>query len=218
MEKTITIDIGRIFKAIFRKWWLIIIVAIIFFAGAFVYTDSRQDVYRSTTSVFSVSYGSYSESMEANKILQSYGEIANSRKVAERAAFLLNDSRITAGDILSSSRILISEDSAIIRISAYSTDPFLAVEIANAVAQAFTIEAKGTFGIDTLKVLDEAQSASLYQGKDQMKYSVIAFLAGLFIPMVVIAIRVIVSDDVYYVSDAELDGKLEILGIIPEQK
>lgn len=218
MEKTITIDVGRIMKAILKKWWLIAIVAVVAFGSAFVLTDNRQDVYRSVSSVFGASYGSYSESMETYKILQAYGEIATSRRVAERAADIVSDERVTAGNILSMSGASYSEESAIIRVYGVSTDPVLAMNIANAMAQAFIEEAKTTFGIDTLAVLDEAQTYGLVESKGQMKYSVIAFLAGLLIPMIIIAIKVIVSDEVYYVSDAELDGKLEILGIIPEEK
>lgn len=80
------------------------------------------------------------------------------------------------------------------------------------------MEAKNTFAIDTLKILDHAEQAEISKTKGQLKWSAVGFLAGAFVVMLIIVIQVIQSDDVYYVSDAELEGRLQILGIIPEDK
>ena len=95
-EKTIKIDIGRCVKGVFRRWYLIIAVGLV--VAMFMYTIKRDtpQVYSATASVYSAASGSYSETAQGVSAMQLYSEVIDSYKLAERAASLVNDSRVNA--------------------------------------------------------------------------------------------------------------------------
>lgn len=217
MEREITIDLGRCFKAILRKWWIITIWAFTGFGVLFAVMPSPTTVYYATTTVYGASY-SYTESLQTVNLLSRYLDVANSKKVADRAASIIGNEALTGDMILGMTVASMPEDSAVMRIRAVSADPAKAIIIANAMADSFVIEAEANFGTNNVQVLDRAERVSSQTGRSKLTYGIIGFLAGLVISVVVIMLREIFSDRLYYVSDAGLNGELEILGVIPETR
>lgn len=213
-EKTITIDLKRCFVEILKKWYLLLLCAVVLGGGAFLYTDGTPVTYAASASIFSEYSGNYQETVQNLYVAQTYLEIITSSKVSERAEALAGGD-ITAAEIAGSISTSYSEDSTIIWVQARSLDPERAVRIVNAVAESFVVEARSMTGKSNLQVLDRASRAVAVDAGTQKKYTLIAALAGLFIPAVIIFFIQVFSDSVYHVEDAELGGELQILGIIP---
>lgn len=216
MEKEITIDLGRIFKAIIRKWWIIVICAVAMFGVVYMIIPEPVRTYTATTSVYGAVYGSYVETVQTNNLMYTYGSVASSKKVADRAATIIGRDDLTGAYIQSVTKVVTSKESPIIYFRATSLDPITAISIANAVADSFIVEAQSSIGTNSVQTLDRAETAKQNTGKGKMIYSLLGFLIGTVVAMIVIAIKEILSDKIYYVADAELGGELEILGVIPE--
>jgi len=216
-EKTVKIDIGRCVMAILKHWYLIGAVGI---AAALIMYALKYDTpqyYTATASVYAAGSGSYSETTQGLVTMQLYSSIINSQKIADRAASIMGDGRLTATQIRSMASASYNENSPVIYITARSTDQSLVIPTANALANSLVIEAQNITGTQAVQMLDEAQVISAV-GRGVKKNVAIAFAGGVLFTMVIIVLIEIFTDRVYRVEDATLDGTLELIGIIPDQK
>jgi len=216
MEKEIKIDIIRCVRAVLGKWYIVGGIAVACAAVVFGLRYDTVQRYNAYTTIYSASYGSYSATTESMKAVQLYAEIVSSKKIAERAVNIMGNNNITPEEVQGMIYVNDSEDSPVLGVGAISTDPQLAVEVANAVAEAFVIEASNITAGEGIQILDKAtQAQQLSNGVKRT--SALAFIAGFMVSAIIIALLEIFSDRVYHVEDAELNGELEILGIIPDQ-
>ena len=214
----VKIDFRRYFLAIKKNKLIVIIVAIASLAiGILLNYNVKPDKYRAYSNVYSVSFGSYTDSVEGVYVLQTYSDIINSRKVANRAAMIIGDDSLDGEKIKSMITYSYSEQSPVYYIYATSTDPQLSMTIANAVAKAFVIEMNNIMGEDNAQILDEAYDyEQVFNGrKDQIKNILIITLLGTLLCLFVIVMISFFSNKVESVNDVTLNGEIEILGVIP---
>ncbi len=214
----IKIDFRRYFLAIKKNKLIVIIVAIASLAiGILLNYNVKPDKYRAYSNVYSVSFGSYTDSVEGVYVLQTYSDIINSRKVANRAAMIIGDDSLDGEKIKSTITYSYSEQSPVYYIYATTTDPQLSMTIANAVAKAFVIEMNNIMGEDNAQILDEAYDyEQVFNGrKDQIKNILIITLLGTLLCLFVIVMISFFSNKVESVNDVTLNGEIEILGVIP---
>ena len=214
----IKIDFRRYFLAIKKNKLIVIIVAIASLAiGILLNYNVKPDKYRAYSNVYSVSFGSYTDSVEGVYVLQTYSDIINSRKVANRAAMIIGDDSLDGEKIKSMITYSYSEQSPVYYIYATTTDPQLSMTIANAVAKAFVIEMNNIMGEDNAQILDEAYDyEQVFNGrKDQIKNILIITLLGTLLCLFVIVMISFFSNKVESVNDVTLNGEIEILGVIP---
>lgn len=214
----IKIDFRRYFLAIKKNKLIVIIVAVASLAiGILLNYSVKPDKYRAYSNVYSVSFGSYTDSVEGVYVLQTYSDIINSRKVANRAAMIIGDDSLDGEKIKSTITYSYSEQSPVYYIYATTTDPQLSMTIANAVAKAFVIEMNNIMGEDNAQILDEAYDyEQVFNGrKDQIKNILIITLLGTLLCLFVIVMISFFSNKVESVNDVTLNGEIEILGVIP---
>lgn len=214
----IKIDFRRYFLAIKKNKLIVIIVAIASLAiGILLNYNVKPDKYRAYSNVYSVSFGSYTDSVEGVYVLQTYSDIINSRKVANRAAMIIGDDSLDGEKIKSTITYSYSEQSPVYYIYATTTDPQLSMTIANAVAKAFVIEMNNIMGEDNAQILDEAYDyEQVFNGrKDQIKNILIITLLGTLLCLFVIVMISFFSNKAESVNDVTLNGEIEILGVIP---
>ena len=231
-SRIIEIDFGRCFKALLNKIKLIIGTTIAFgVIGVLVavfYLES-ENVYDAKASVYSIAYGSYSESAEGINTIRTYSEIVKSLKVAERAALLLGDDaldKFTIYDMIEEEKPQANadgysqEESSIINIHAYSTNKEDAIRVANAVANAYVMEVTSVTMTDSVQVLDEAYSCEIEYDAlaQQVLYIIIFLFFGFAFSCCVIVCREIFSTKILSLKQGSLYGELEIMGVIPVQE
>lgn len=213
------IDIRRCIVRIMQNWWIILITMIVAFIGAFVLTiNAEPDNYYGETSVCSIVYGSYQESVEGTSEMQTLSEIITSSKVTERAELLLPNDSLTSEQIKRMIVVNVNEDSMILGIRAYSTDGNLAVRVANAVAKAFIMEGSYITGNDNIQLLDEAEEPILnYTGASQQtKVRIFAVVVSAFLAVATLIIMEMFSNKINSVRECTLQGEIDIIGVIPE--
>ena len=231
-SRIIEIDFGRCFKALFKNLKWIICTAVLFFVigvlGAVFYVDT-QNVYDAKSSVYSIAYGSYSESAEGINAIKTYAEIVKSLKVSERAALLLGDDSLdkftiydmieVEGDEVDANGYP-TDESAIINIHAYSTNKEDAIRVANAVANAYVMEVTSITMSDSVQVLDEAYNCDIMYNapKQQIIFIAALTLLGIVLSCAVIVLHEIFSSKIVTLKQGSLYGELDIIGVIPMQE
>ncbi|MDD5934266.1 MAG: Wzz/FepE/Etk N-terminal domain-containing protein [Clostridiales bacterium] len=221
-NKEIEIDLGRVFKALLHKLWLILLVAVISFGLSLVLIKSVKTVplYRAEATVYSVANGSYKLSVEGTNAMKDYSEIITTLKVSERAALLLGDDSINGYYIMNCITPYYTEDSSILTIRCLDRNPEMAIKIANAVANAFVIEMRTITGTEDVQMLDEAYTYYLYQtGATSATVKRLIFIAVIvFILCAYIALNEIFTTKLKTIRECTLGGELDVIGVIPVYK
>ncbi|MBE5905176.1 MAG: hypothetical protein E7277_00080 [Lachnospiraceae bacterium] len=216
MEYEVKIDVVRCIRAMFEKWYLYILLGIVSVGIVFGMNYGKEELYQGYTTIYCAINGTYTATAESMKIVKLNAKLVNSNKIATRAVSIMGNNSITAEDVQAMISVDFSEESPVLGIAAVNASPKVAVSVANAVAEAFVIEASNISANDGVQIFDKAVTAERVS-KGYVKNTVLLFAVGFLLLTAVIAGVEILSDRVYHVEDAELDGELELLGVIPEQ-
>lgn len=229
--RIIEIDFLRCIKAVFRNFkWVVCSTFAFLFIGvmAAVLCLDTENVYDAKASVYSIAYGSYSESANGIQAIRTYRDIVKSVRVAERAALLLGDSSLDKFAIYDMIEVEegevnaygVESESAIINIHAQSTNPEDAIRVANAVASAYAMEVTSITNSDSVQVLDEAYYCEVTYNalKEQAILAGVITVAGFLLACVIIVLMEIFSTRIVTVEQGSLYGELEIIGVIPKQE
>lgn len=195
-------------------------------AGAFLmlaigivltWNSDVSNYYSSYVRLYSNSYGNVEESYDATVVMNSYADVITSSKVCERAASSLPQYGFTPSDIADLLKVSAS-DKVIIMIEASYTDPKVAEDVANAVAESFVIEMRNITGTNAVQILDTADGARrTYSGFGRLWKKRLLFLAVGFVMVAgVIFVMELFSNKARLVEQFTLDEDDFILGIIPE--
>ena len=214
-----TIDITLLIRLILKKWYLFVATAVVSLFVAFVLTAEVQpDIYQAATSLSSIVEGSYTESISGFRLLTTYAELITSGKIATAAREMLPDSlTVSSRQIQSMVRTSFNDTFTMLYITSSSTNPQLALSVANAVAEAFVSEIGNITGGDTIRIYDRAISASKsFDGlSEQRRTRVTIPTVCIFILFVVIILWALFSDRIKTISEAEIGGKVNVIGVIP---
>lgn len=233
-DRIIEIDFAHCFRAVFQKWPVIFAMAgvgIILAGLISLFVCEQEDRYEATSSVYCTMEESYNytEAAESIQMMNMYVDIITSSRVAERANKILGNAypdsetilkmlTIDSGEEDSKSYYGVLNSSIVIKIKANSSNPAEAVDVANAMAEAYSLEMTNITGNSSVRLLDSAQSAAvIYEAEKQsVIYMCLGAFLGMFIAFAWIVIKEIFVVNLNTVNDATLFGKLEIIGVIPD--
>lgn len=233
-DRIIEIDFAQCFRAILQKWPAILAMAGvgIILAGVITFFVAEQeDIYEATSSVYCTmeESNSYTQAAESIQMMNMYVDIISSSRVAERANKILGNAypdsesilrmlTIDSGDENSKNYYGVLNSSIVIKIKAQSVNKAEAIEVANAMAEAYTLEMTSITGNSSVRLLDSAQIATVvYEAEKQnMLYMAIGAAIGMFLALAWIAVKEIFVVNLNTINDATLFGKLEIIGVIPD--
>lgn len=215
--------------AFLRLWKMRYIVALctligLFISFIYVLVNGVETNYRSSATIFSAVYGSYEDSSDGVTVMNTYAGLLNSSRVCDRAVANLNNSNISAQSLrnmVNNGSIYLSGASTASKSYGYELtlvviqdSPTYVVDIANAMAKAFTDEINDLLGTSSLQVLDEAQWYSSYDATNYKLIILVCALAGFVLSAGVIFVKEFFSMRVYSVAQCEMK-KENILGLIP---
>lgn len=218
--------------ALYRLWkfkLVVVLMTLVGFLAAVVFIDivGVSINYRSTATIYSMMYGSYEDSTDGVRVMNTYASLLGSANVCERAAATLQDPEITAEvlrNMVSAGRIGLSGASTDSKSYGYrltlvvsNTTQEKLTDITNAMAKAFVGEINDLIGNQTLQVMDNASSVSAV--KSLRVPVVVAFFgaAAFVLTCGVIFVKEFLSPKVYSVAQCEAKES-QILGLIPYQK
>lgn len=227
-ENEMEIDVGRCMRAIVKKWWFIALMAMLFgVVGVALTLEKEMDEYGASSSVYSVSAGSYKDSQTGTSAMNDYAEIATSMKVCERAALLMGNADITGKQIQLATTVTTEgkisstsgkSNSILLKITSYAVNPVVAMEMSQAVAEAFIIEMQNLLGTDDVQMLDKPYNyfVSYDATQSQWKIRLIAVLAGIVMAMAMIVVTELFDTKARSIRECSLRDELPIIGVIPE--
>ncbi len=214
------------FKLAFISLWkkriiILVISAISFLVGILLtITVSSKNSYSAMSSVYGAIYGNYEESSDATTAMLSYADVLTTKKVCERAESILANSKITANDIQQMIYAEYSSDSIILKIWANANDPQTAIDVTNAVGEAFVIEMQNILGSDAVQMLDYADR--YYVAKNGFKSLWILRLlfgfAGFGGSCFVFFVKELFSNKLKSVEQCIFDDEDVVLAILPEDE
>lgn len=233
-KNELEIDVGRCFRSLLKRIWFIILIALLFFAAAFGITLSpKQDQYSSNATVYAAADGSYQDAVSAVTAMNAYINVASSYKICQRAALIIGRADVSAEDVQAATSVGTSLKSAsatvsnfmnssatIITFYATSTEPELAMEMADAMAQSYALEMTEILSTDSVKVLDNAHTYYLsYDGKkNAWKIRLLAMAGGFLVACFVVVACEIFDNKVRTIREATLSQSIPVIGIIPDYK
>lgn len=224
--------IENIVTALYRLWKLKLYVVLVTLVGLlitilYVSFIGVRTSYVSSASIYSVVYGSYSDSSYGVTAMNMYSGLLDSSRVCARAAANMSDGQITSQTIkslMSAGKIYLAGASSNSRSLGYKLtlvtrldSPQYSIELTNAVAHAFADEVNDLLGDSSLQVMDEA--TFFYETKT-MNVRLLLPLAALiscFGSAFVIFAKEFFSTRVYSVAQCEQRKEL-VLGILPYQE
>lgn len=228
--ETTDYDILENIKTAFCRLWkmkaIVILFTLIGFCVSLVYIGivGIHTNYYATASIYSVVYGSYSESTSGVTVMNTYASLLGTSRVCERAAEKLNGTGISANELhtmVNSGNIYLSGASRDSKSYGYSltlvvraSSPDYVIPITNAMASAYTDEINALLGTSTLQVLDEAMGYSAVSSINVKLYMLLFAAAGFVLSAGVIYVIEFLSSKVYSVAQCEMDKNM-ILGLIP---
>lgn len=225
--RLIEIDFLRCIKSLWEHIRLILAVtAFSLLAGAILswFTLERENIYEAVSSVYINADGTAYETAESSQMLVAYIDVIKSLKVAERASILLGNEGMNKYEISEMVNVDYQNNdyatfkSTVIRIRVSSKDSTAAVNVANAVAQAFSLEMASITGKNDVQVLDEANGAvKIYNAKKQLVLVTgLITVGGCILICAMIVLYEIFSFRLNTIKDGTLYGQLDIIGVIPE--
>lgn len=229
-ENEMEIDVGRCFRAMLKKWWFIAVMAVLFgLAGLALTLEKQDDIYEATSSVYGMSAESYSYTQVGVSAMNDYADIATSMKVCERAALLMGSANVTGENIKKATTVSAGKESSastskvdttIMTITCQSSNPVEAMEMSQAVAEAFVMEMENILGTDIVRILDKpyAYDVAFDATQNQWKTRIIAFLFGGVFAAAMIALGEIFDSKARTIRECTLGEQLPIIGVIPTTK
>ncbi len=217
-------------KTTFLRLWklkfIVVLCTLVGFCASLIFIGlvGVRTNYRSTAKIYSVVYGSYSESSAGVSVMNLYSGLIGTSRVCDRAAEKLTGTNITSNtlrNMVGSGQIYLSGASQDSKKYGYSltlvvtaSTPEYVVDVANAMATAFADEINGMLGSSSVQVMDESQNYYASQSINTKLYMILFTAAGFALSAGIICVKEFFSPKVYSVAQCEQD-KDYILGILP---
>lgn len=230
-ENEMEIDVGRCFRALLKKWWFMASMAVLFgIVGLALTLDKKDDIYEAKSTVYGMSTESYSYAQVGVSAMNDYVDIATSMKVCERAVLLMGSANVTGEDVQKATKVSLGEkavtsayvniDSAIMTITCESSNPVEAMEMAQAVAEAFVMEMENILGTDAIRMLDKPYTYKLAFDATQYQwiFRLILFVFGGVFAAIIIVFTEIFDTKARTIKECSLREELPIIGVIPMSK
>lgn len=234
-KNEIEIDVFRCVSALFKKKKIIACITALFLViGVALTVNPGEDKYTASSTVYAAADGSYADATNAVTAMNAYLDVAKSYKVSQRAALIIGRSDVSATDVqdatyvnssattnkTSSISSFMNSSATIITFTATSTEPALAMEMADAMAQSYAIEMNSILNSDSVKTLDNAYTyvkstnATIEAWKDRIKVTAVGFVLACLL----VVICEIFDRKVRTIREASIRESIPVIGIIPDYK
>lgn len=214
-----------IFKALKKRWLLIVSVTLMFLMGGSVFVLFFGPVpqYQSSTTVLVDYRASETEALTQNdinlsqKLVQTYTEIIKSLTILNPVIEEM-DLSLTPNELLKKIAVSQVNETEIIKISVTDEDPILARDIANTLAQTFSEEISHIMKVDSTSVLDEAVLPTTPLAQNKVTKIAIAGILGMMVSIGLVFLFEYLDRSIKTADETEHLLGVPVLGVIPKSK
>jgi len=228
MEKAKEINILALCKSLLRKAWLIVLCAVVFGIGGYIYTDQCVDpMYRSSILLYVNSSASTdnkdnissSDLATSQRLVKTYIIILRSDPVMDKVAANLERStgkKLSGAAINGMITAGAEDETEVFRVSVSNTDPVLAAEVANAVAAVAPKEIEAVILGSSAKVVQQASVAGAPYSPNKTRQAALFAVIGAVLAIAFVLIREFMDVRIKSEEDLAEICDAPILGYIPE--
>lgn len=215
------IDLMRLVYALFRRIWLILIVAVICACGAAGYTKFQiAPTYTSTSAMVvltkETTLTSLADLQLGSQLTKDYTVLITSRPVLENVIDNLG-LKISYKILKRQISIQNPEDTRILYISVTTEDAQQAKAIVDELAKVSSEFIGDTLEITPPKIIEEGEVAAVKTGPNLTKNTLIGFIIGVLIVCAIIVVLELLNDSIQSEEDIERYLELPVLASLPNK-
>ncbi|HET0780947.1 capsular polysaccharide biosynthesis protein [Streptococcus pneumoniae] len=222
-QNTIEIDVFQLFKTLWQRKLMILLVALVTSAGAFAYsTFIVKPEYTSTTRIYVVNRNQGDKPGLTNQDLQAgtylvkdYREIILSQDALEKVATNLKLD-MPAKTLASKVQVAVPADTRIVSISVKDKQPEEASRIANSLREVAAEKIVAVTRVSDVTTLEEARPATTPSSPNVRRNSLFGFLGGAVVTVIAVLLIELLDTRVKRPEDVEDVLKIPLLGIVPD--
>ena len=205
------IDLIELLHVLIRKWWLILMIALVGFAGAVGYTKFMvTPMYQSQAMLYvlpnTTSVTSVTDLQIGMAITGDFEVIATSKPVIDKAIQTIQVEeglKLKRSDIQGMVTVENMEDTRILVIKATSADPKKACMVANAMAEATAVRMAEITKKDPPTTVEMAEVAKSPISPSMTKNAALGFLLGAVLVCGVLVVQFLLNDNIKTDEDVE---------------
>lgn len=226
MEHSNDINVTQILSALLQRIWLIILCAVIVGGATYGYTVKFiEPTYQARISIYvnngantgASSTGSISSAdlSTSQRLVSTYISILKSDRVLSEVSEAL-DNRLSVGAIGSMISAASIDNTEAFEVLVTATDPSLAAEVANTIADVAPDEISLIIEGGSAKVIDRATVPTSPKSPNKNQNTLYGMIAGALIAALVIVIQVLTDIRIRCEDDLAQLSEKPILGLIPD--
>lgn len=212
----------ELFKLLRKHITLVIALPVVLaLVAAGVSWGVLQNQYTATVSVYVLSSSNGEQTattqsdLNASQLMANdIAELASSDTVAKRTADELGMKSLAGFDISVES----ATTTRVIEISVTADQAEASSVVANKIAEVLSGVAQEVMGVESVNVVDEAQTPTAPSGPPRAMYTAVAFLAGIFLAVAIVVVADMVNTRVRTPEEAEELLGVPVIGRIPKIK
>lgn len=221
-QNMMEIDVFQLLKILWKRKFLIALVAIVTGVVAFAYSSFIvKPEYTSTTRIYVVNRNQGDKSGPTNQDLQAgsylvkdYREIILSQDVLEKVATDLKLDLPSKG-LASKIKVTVPADTRIVSISVTDRAPEEASRIANSLREVAAQKIISVTRVSDVTTLEEARPATSPSSPNIRRNTMIGFLAGAVVMIVTVLLIELLDTRVKRPEDVEDVMQIALLGVVP---
>lgn len=216
----IEIDLLEVISLLWHHAVLIIFISVLCAGAAFALASYVvPPYYQSTTKIYilnknEASTVTYSDTQLATQLTKDYSELITSRFVLEQV-IAMQGLDTDYEDMLRKVEVNTPTDTRIVEITVEDNDPHKAMDICNSIREVASDHIQNVMDIDAVNVVETANFPVEKAGPGEIKWSVVAGLAGFVLISVILFIKYMLDDSIKTPEDIEKYLGLSTLGMIP---
>ncbi|HHA9808802.1 TPA: capsular polysaccharide biosynthesis protein [Streptococcus pneumoniae] len=222
-QNTIEIDVFQLFKTLWQRKLMILLVALVTSAGAFAYsTFIVKPEYTSTTRIYVVNRNQGDKPGLTNQDLQAgtylvkdYREIILSQDALEKVATNLKLD-MPAKTLASKVQVAVPAGTRIVSISVKDKQPEEASRIANSLREVAAEKIVAVTRVSDVTTLEEARPATTPSSPNVRRNSLFGFLGGAVVTVIAVLLIELLDTRVKRPEDVEDVLKIPLLGLVPD--
>ena len=221
-QNMMEIDVFQLLKILWKRKFLIALVAIVTGVVAFAYSSFIvKPEYTSTTRIYVVNRNQGDKSGLTNQDLQAgsylvkdYREIILSQDVLEKVATDLKLDLPSKG-LASKIKVTVPADTRIVSISVTDRVPEEASRVANSLREVAAQKIISVTRVSDVTTLEEARPATSPSSPNIRRNTMIGFLAGAVVMIVTVLLIELLDTRVKRTEDVEDVMQIALLGVVP---
>lgn len=217
-------ELKEYFNIVVKRIWLIIFLPLIIAViSAYVSFYVMDPVYEANTTLYIInkSNGSelsiaYNDLLVGQQLVNDYKEIVKSRKITSKVIEDLNLTDWSPSMLARKISVSAKNNTRLIELVVSDSNPQLAKDIANKVAEVFQREVVKLMKVENVNIVDTAQLPESPVRPRHMMNIAVSFLIGFLASIGIVFLVEYLDDTIKTADDVEKYLGLTVLGTIPE--